>query len=472
MFLKRIALLVTCSLAFSCINAQVPIIPEPVQFKFENYSLNPTFKTTQAQPTVQIPSVPTYSTQANTQVPNPSMWMIDKYYVPTNLSPQEQVKYADEQIRLHELEQKQQQQRLVEANSALDEMHIEYEIPFESNPDKNIYALAFNELEKMLSGASPISLERAVFMVEKAFDPTLDFSAFDNQLNKSVSVIGRKMELDKLSPFDNLGKILTTFKFMADTISVLTKGETTITTYPKKYDFEDFWGRQDYRKMFVSKLLKEGSGQCHSLPLLFLLLCEKMNAEAHLAFAPNHSFIKFQDTRGKWHNLELTNGMLASDHFMIESGYIKAEAIQNKIYMEPLTKKQVLVQCLNDLALGYQKKFGFDPFVKECVNVALSHDPKSLTAHQTRANYYINLSNYIVYQYKTKKLSRSLFDHDEQAQAIIKITEKAMQDIDDLGYAEMPPEAYAAWLNSIQKEACKQQHSNEVKILGGMIERK
>lgn len=398
------------------------------------------------------------------------MWMIEKHQVPANMSAQEQVKYIEEQTRLRELEKKQQQEKLVEANSVLDEMRIEYEIPFEPSPEKNIFALAFNEIEKMLTGAGPISLERAVFLVEKAFDPKLDFAEFDNQLNKSVNVIGRKMESDKLSPADNLGKIMTAFRFMTDTISVSTKGETIITTYPKKYDFEDFWGRQDYRKMFVSKLLKEGSGQCHSLPLLFLLLCEKMNAEARLAFAPNHSFIKFQDKRGKWHNLELTNGMLASDHFMIESGYVKAEAIQNKIYMEPLTKKQVIVQCLNDLALGYQKKFGYDPFVKECVNVALSHDPKSLTAHQTLANYYINLSNYITYQYKMKKLSKSLFDQDEQAQAIIKTTEKVIKKIEDLGYADMPPEAYDAWLNSIQKEANRQQHAKEVKVLGGMIE--
>lgn len=452
--------------------AQIPVIKEPQAYQFEFYpntilKSNPstTFNNQSLNPPTH------YAPTSNAQVYNPSMWMIEKHYVPSGLSPQEQVRYADEQIRLHELEKKQRQSKLDEAKAIFDDLHIDYELPFEALPEKQIYASAFIEIENMLSGKQPLNLERAVFLVEHAFDPSINFAEFNGQLNKSANIIGLKMQQDKISLLDNLGKIMTTFKFFADTISVAAKGETRITSYPKTYDFEDFWGRQDHRKMFVSKLLKEGSGQCHSMPLMFLLLCEKIGADAHLAFAPNHSYIKFQDKRGKWHNLELTNAMLASDHFMVESGYVKAEAIQNKIYMEPLTKKQVVVQCLNDLASGYQKKYGYDPFVKECSNTSLRYDSKSLTARQTLANYYISLSNYVAYQYKAKGLSKNQFDQDEQALAIIKATEKAMQDVVNLGYADMPPEAYEAWLNSIQKEVNKQQHSNEIKILGGLIER-
>lgn len=456
MFLKRIALLFIYALSAFGAFAQIPVINEPQAYQFNNQSLNP--------PTYYAPTT-------NTQVHSSSMWMIEKHYVPPGLSSREQVRYADEQMRLHELEKRQNQVQINEANVILDALHIHYELPFEALPEKKVYASAFIEIENMLIGKQPLNLERAIFLVEHAFDPSLNFAEFDGQLNKSANVIGLKMQQDKISLLDNLGKIMTTLKFFADTISVVAKGETRITSYPKTYDFEDFWGRQDYRKMFVSKLLKEGSGQCHSMPLMFLLLCEKIGADAHLAFAPNHSYIKFQDKRGKWHNLELTNAMLASDHFMVESGYVKAEAIQNKIYMEPLTKKQVIVQCLNDLALGYQKKYGYDPFIKECSITSLRHDSKSLTARQTLANYYISLSNYVAYQYKVKGLGKNQFDQDEQALAIIKATEKAMQDIENLGYADMPPEAYEAWLNSIQKEVNKQQHSNEIKILGGLIER-
>ncbi|HMX00946.1 MAG TPA: hypothetical protein PKL56_18240 [Cyclobacteriaceae bacterium] len=470
--MKRIALLFICTLICSSIFAQVPVIPEPSEFKFENYSSNQFFNTkTPSTPSIQLPTVPAYTQQANSQVYNPSAWMINKYYVKPNMTPEEQVRYADEQIRQHELEQRRNDVVMNEANSIFDALRIDYELPFKELPEKQIYAAAFIELERMLKGELPIDLEKAVYVVEHAFDPTLNFGEFDRQLNKAANVIGLKMQQDKISLSDNIGKVMTTFKYFADTISVASKGETTITSYPKEYDFEDFWGKQDYRKMFVSKLLKEGSGQCHSMPLLFLLLCEKIGAKANLAFAPNHSFIKFQDKYNQWHNIELTNGMLASDHFMVESGFVKAEAIQNKIYMEPLTKKEVVVQCLNDLALGYQKKYGYDPFVRECANVALAHDSNSLTARQALANYYITLSNYIAYQYKMKGLTRNQFDQDQEAQAIVDATNKAIQEIENLGYADMPEDAYSAWLNSMKDEVNKRQHSNEVKVLGGMIER-
>ena len=475
MVLKRIALSFIYVLSFSHITAQVPVTPEPVAFKFENYTLNPIYKIENqapSLPSIQVPSIPTYNTQANSQVHNPSMWMIEKYYVPSNLSPQEQLRYADEQIRLHELEKRQNEQSVMDAISNIDEMHISYEFPFEELAEKKSYAVAFVELEKMIKGESPLNIEKAVFMVEHAFDPSLKFEQFDNDLNKSASVIGLKMQQDKISPSDNLGKIMTTFKFFADTISVATKAETHITTYPKKYDFEDFWGRMDYRKMFVSKLLKEGSGQCHSLPLLFLVLCEKIGAEAHLAFAPNHSFVKFQDKKSKWHNIELTNSMLVSDHFMIESGYIKAEAMQNKIYLEPLSKKQVVVQCLNDLALTYQKKYGYDGFVKECALTALNYHSNNLTARQIVSNYYNALGSYVISQYKEKGLTKAQFDQDEMAKQILENAKDAVNTIEGLGYADMPPEVYERWLNSIQKESSRQQHNNEIKILGGMIELK
>lgn len=48
----------------------------------------------------------------------------------------------------------------------------------------------------------------------------------------------------------------------------------------------------------------------------------------------------------------------------------------------------------------------------------------------------------------------------------------ATKHIEQLGYSDMPADAYEAWLKSIQAEAWKQQHNREVRGLNGMIERK
>ncbi|MFM7856963.1 MAG: hypothetical protein ACKO96_34825, partial [Flammeovirgaceae bacterium] len=109
----------------------------------------------------------------------------------------------------------------------------------------------------------------------------MNYDKFNRGINEIVRVIGLQMKADKVSPTDNMGKIMTLYQFMADTIRVKEPLlEKNITTYPKTYDFEDFWGREDLRKTFVSKLMKTGTGNCHSLPLLFLILAEEVGVEA------------------------------------------------------------------------------------------------------------------------------------------------------------------------------------------------
>lgn len=61
-----------------------------------------------------------------------------------------------------------------------------------------------------------------------------------------------------------------------------------------KYDFEDFYARGDLSKYMVSKLLAQNTGQCHSLPLLYLILAEELGVKAHLCFSPNHSILNYQ----------------------------------------------------------------------------------------------------------------------------------------------------------------------------------
>jgi hypothetical protein len=469
---KTLAGVLYCLGCVASATAQVPVILDPSPFQFHDYSKS----TLQGQKLQPYNATENFNlTKANVSTStsnNPSAWVINQYNIPpAGISSDQQRRYADEDIKRYELEKAERQEVIEQADSELNALKIEYQIPFAESPEKKLYFDAYNYFKRVLNGEESPNLEAAVFYVEHAFDPSLNYDDFNQQVSKSVNVIGLKMQQDKISRDDNIGKILTTFRFMSDTLSVYSKNtESTITTFPKTYDFEDFWGRTDYKKMFVSKLMKDGNGQCHSLPLYFLILCERIGADASLAFAPNHSFVKFKDERGNWHNLELTNAMLASDHFMVESGYIKAEAIQNKIYLQPLTKKQTIVQCLNDLALGYTKKFGYDSFVKSCTQLAIDNDKNSLSAHQINANYFMTLDAYIKYQYKLKGISKEVYLQDQQAKSINDSAIGANKFIERLGYSDMPQDVYEAWLKSAQNESNRQLHSKEVKVLGAMIE--
>lgn len=439
-------LTITLLLVSLTVSGQIPIIKEPQPFSF-------------TQPDI---------VKMNTGTPSTNHALTNTLYsLDQNERNRQIMKEVDEHIKYQE-----QQKRLVaEAMRELDGPQIEYSFRPSGLKGKRNFYNSYDQITKMLTGESKASLKRAVFLSEFAYDTTMNYEKFNQEISEIVRIVGLKMKDEKISPTDNMGKIMTLFQFMADTIRVKEPLlEKTITTYPKTYDFEDFWGHNDLRKTFVSKLLKSGTGNCHSLPLLFLILAEEIGVEAHLAFAPNHSYVKFKDKMGNWQNIELTIGMIASNQFMVQTGYIKAEAIQNKIYLEAVSKEQAIAQCLNDLTMYYTRRYGYDDFVIKCTNTSINKFPVNLTAHQINANYYTTLADYVIQQYKHYGLTKSQFDKDEKAQYVLRQAIGARNHVENLGYSDMPADAYEAWIKSMEIEAKKQEQLNRVKFLRNMIQ--
>lgn len=301
------------------------------------------------------------------------------------------------------------------------------------------------------------SSKKATFIVENAYyEEERDYAEFENTIKQTGDFLREKMQELELDQDSNLAKNYLLFQFFADTLEIKSKG---LKHFPFEYDFDDFWGRKDWSKMFVQKLLLTGKGQCNSLPRLYLILAEEIGAEAHLALSPNHSYIKFPDDEGNWHNIELTNNMLSTDAFILNSGYVKAEAIQNKIYMHPLNEQELLSNCFDQLAQGYIRKYGYDGFVEEVLNTALEIDPRNITAQLSKANLQT-----MKLKYATERLgiTQENFHEIRKYPELVELYKSVMaqyETVDNLGYAEMPQELYEKWLSSVGEQ--EQQQMNE-----------
>jgi hypothetical protein len=248
---------------------------------------------------------------------------------------------------------------------------------------------------------------------------------------------------------------------MADTLEIKTpQRETSVVSYPMQYDFEDYQGVKNWTKMFVSKLLSTNTGQCYSLPLLYLILCEETGAEASLAYSPSHSYIKFKDNSGTWHNLELTNGSIVTDAHIIGSGYVTAEAVKNGTYLKEQTKSQVVAQCISDLALGYIDKYGYDNFITQCVDSVLKYDPNNLSALILNAGHTLRRTLYVVDQLGRPPLEVLKNDYP-QAYALFEEMKRTNERVKATGHRDMPPEAYEAWLKSISEERARREHDEK-----------
>ena len=206
--------------------------------------------------------------------------------------------------------------------------------------------------------------------------------------------------------------------------------------------------------MFVTKLLRDKKGQCHSLPLLYLILAEALHVKAWLAYSPEHAYIKTQDAQGTWFNFETTNGHYSTDTWLLGSAYVKAEAMKNKIYLDTLSKRETVAACLVDLAMGYKEKFGFDAFILEAVNKALEYSPRNIYALQLKADYQTYLFRYVVKQLNYPPKSE-LYRYPK-AYELFKIAGDLHNLIDQLGYEEMPQTMYESWLQSFEREKNKQ----------------
>jgi hypothetical protein len=363
----------------------------------------------------------------------------------------------------------QQNNEIKNANNEFSNSSISYSLPsFSGDVGTENFRNAFDQINEMLQGKQPVDLKKAVFLSENAFlDNQLDYKQFDNRIKKDIQMTKLLMRQRKYNENKNLSKNLALFQYMSDTTKFYNYSEEGAAIHlPFSYDFNDFCAKDDWTKMFVSKLLVAGNGQCHSLPLLYLIYAQEIGTEAYLTLSPSHSYVKIKDADNVWYNLELTNGLITTDAAIMASGYIKTEAIKNQIYMDTISTKETVAACMLDLAKGYYHKFGYDDFMSQCADTVLKYFPNFLDAYQVKVDYYTVLLHHVGKQLPVVNSQAEVeivLQKYSKAKEIRDKRNELYETIDNLGYTEMPAEEYQKWLKSVSKQANKQE--NKAKIL-------
>lgn len=332
-----------------------------------------------------------------------------------------------------------------------------------ADPGHIQFGAAFNLLNDMLRGTRPLDLSVAVYATDlPATGKATRYSEFSDMLRKLTDMVRHRLASEGMDPEDPLAAHYGIQKLFTDTLIDPATGRAMP---PLRYDLEDFHGDDDPAQLTVIKLLNTGEGQCRSLPLLYLLLAQRMKADAYWAFSPNHSYVKFHDRQGTFYNFEATNGHITTDAWVIGSGFVKAYAIKNRIYADTLGTRQVVAHLLVDLALAYEQRYGYDEaFIGACLDIALDEFPNGIHA-------WLLLSNL-----RTAGFDRAAYEAgypplDDLATAAPSL-HKQLQElkqlyayVDALGFAEMPADAYAAWLRSLDAEKQKREEEELKKPL-------
>lgn len=258
---------------------------------------------------------------------------------------------------------------------------------------------------------------------------------------------------------ENLETWFSIFKVFSDTVSILTQEGILINWMPFTYDFDDIFGKSEWSKMFVTKLMGTKKGNCHSLPYLYKIICDELKVPCHLALAPNHVYIKHRAEKGGWFNTELTSATFPIDAWLMASGYISLEAVQKGIFLDTLSEKESIALCVLDLAQGYNHKYPDNDgkFVIECCDLALKHFPDYVNAillkAETRLKQLQNMQKEMKYAYlkEVTVMPEGKAKWDEMNSQYMQLYK--------LGYRQMPEQMYVEWLTSLKTE--KEKYSNK-----------
>ncbi len=319
------------------------------------------------------------------------------------------------------------------------------------------YRQAREKLGAMLESGNTLDFISAVFLVENAYyNNALSFDKFDKQVS-AYAQIARRVDLNSSISYNSPDKAkiqmyYSVFTTMTDTIFARVDDYRIDTLMPFKYDFDDIFGNGSWSKMFVTKLLATGEGNCHSMPFLYKMICHKLNVPCHLALAPNHIYIKHRAEKGGWYNTELTSATFPIDAWLMASGYISLQAVQNGAYLDTLSEKESIALCLVDLAHGYNHKYpGNDgSFVIECCDLALKHFPDYVNAILLKAETSLKQLQSMQQRHGYNQLKEVTATAEGQAKWN-EMNSLYLQ-LYKLGYRQMPEQMYVDWITSLKTE--------------------
>jgi len=319
------------------------------------------------------------------------------------------------------------------------------------NASKNLtdYERAFGKIDSMLRGKSKMSIQNAYFAVEQAYgNMYLSYNEYKGTYKHSADFIKKYLKQRGIPAIpQNLH--LAIQQFMGDTLSVSylepdTKKSRTTVHYPFKYDYQDYDGSVDYRNYFSTKCIATGTGQCNSLPIVYLCLAEELGVKAYLSFAPFHSYIKWRAQDGSLQNYEPTSNWSIPDKWYQKSLGVSYRAVSTGIYLDTLGKRQVVANCLVDLAVEYldRNQIPDSLFVQKCLETAEKYYPKknNLTVYLVRSKL---LSMQLDKELRQRgKTTLSGAETDPVTNSLYQRLLSNEYDLVQMGYEQLPQQVY------------------------------
>lgn len=260
------------------------------------------------------------------------------------------------------------------------------------DPEKSVDLKAANRIRDILKQPEQqIDLAKAKLTVDQQIDRAIDIEANLQKIDAMVAKI-------KTMPDFNVSS---TAKMRALKRYIYEPGEWN-SYQPYRYDLDDPLGTKISNKL-LSTYLATKKGNCVTMPLLFVILGQRLGLDVTAATAPTHILVKAKDeVTGTWYNLEATSGANpARDVWIRQQLPMTDQAIAKGVYLQPLTKKETVALMAETLTEYYVAQHEFEKVIT-LSDLILEYYPKDVSVMINKSNAYFDLMNkYYVQKYRS-----------------------------------------------------------------------
>lgn len=235
-----------------------------------------------------------------------------------------------------------------------------------------------------------IDLARTKLTIDKMVDPAVDVEA---DLKKIDAMAAKIKTMPDYGP-SSTAKMLALKRYIYDL------GEWN-DFRPYQYDLDDPLGTKLGNKL-LPRYLESKKGNCVTMPLLFVILGQRLGIDVTAATAPLHILVKFKDEAGTTYNLETTSGANpARDVWYREQMPMTDEAVTNGVYLRPLTRKETVAIMVTTLAEHYFEQREFEKAIT-ISDLTLEYYPRDVEAMVRKGSaYYRLLAKYYLSKYRS-----------------------------------------------------------------------
>ena len=292
-----------------------------------------------------------------------------------------------------------------------------------------------------------IDLAKAEVTIEKMIDPTVNEADTLKQLDALAATVRARFPQGDTTDNEIKAGIL---------ISTLNDAGPWNGNRPYHYDLDNPLGNAPRDKL-LSNYLASRKGNCVSMPVLFVIIGQKLGMPVTLSTAPLHDFAKFKRDNGAWMNIEVTSyGTISDEHYQQQMD-ITPRALATGIYLQTLTRKESVLVLMDTLMQFYRHHRPADQQLA-MTTLAIMTSTKDVQAWLWRGDAYGQMADErFLNKYGSAENIPPAMRNDYMA--LNENNLLAFQKAEELGWVEETPKHKADYLQSIQKVKATKQGS-------------